>query len=86
MTRIRLSQAEIDSEVVFIKSDIWEVPGKSEVVWTVSHLSGWSAQGNATDFEAAQAEIERQVEEAADLTAGGWLRVNRVHHDGPSAN
>lgn len=85
MKRIHPTQAEIDAGTIFIKSDLWPVSGAG-VVWTVSHASGWSAQGRSADIEAAQAEIERRADAALDVVVAETLRVNRILNDGPGEN
>lgn len=82
--RIVVSEEELEAGVVFIKSDFWQ--GKDEWVWTASHPSGWSVQGHSPDPETAQDEIERRAAEALEWTFEESVRINRIHHDGPSPN
>jgi hypothetical protein len=86
--RIIRSPEEIQRDILLVKSEIWEIPGTEEVVWSASHPCGWFSQGRAENLMAAYAEIERQVSEAAqeDVVPQGFLRVIRPHYDGPGLN
>lgn len=83
---IELTDAEIDSGVIFLHSDVWPGAVQGEpTYWIADHPSGWQAYGWADSLGDAHDDIEKAM--ARDLEAAGYqieldptLRITRIHH------
>jgi len=84
--KLRLSDEELASGEIFIKSDVWQAKGG--VVWEVVHPpSGWKDSGTTTNMlagtQAAEASFAKAMTDAGyHLDESGTVTLLRIRDDG----
>jgi hypothetical protein len=81
--RLVRSEAEINDDVLFIHSDVYQAKD-GWFYWVVDHPgSGWSASGRTATVKTAYQAITKAVTAATDMEVTGGATVLRVHRDMP---